>query len=182
MFKQTLEFLWEIMKVAVLALVIVIPVRYFLFQPFIVKGVSMEPNFSSSDYLIVDEISYRFREPERGEVVVFNYPKNPSEKFIKRIVGLPGEELELNDNEIIIIEKSGNKIVLNESTYLNEQLWLGQKKIALAENEYFVLGDNRLHSFDSRSWGALSKKFIIGKVAIRVFPLKEAAYFPVPSY
>jgi signal peptidase I len=183
--RKALLFFLEIIKVAVIALLIVIPIRYFIFQPFVVKGISMEPTFHDGDYLIVDEISYRFRAPERGEVIVFSYPKNPSQKFIKRIVGLPGEEIELQDNEIIVKGKDGKETILNESSYLTypkTKEWFQHEKIRLQKDEYFVLGDNRLHSFDSRSWGVLSRKYIIGRVLLRVFPPKAAAFFPAPSY
>ena len=89
--KKFLSFIWEISKTAIIALVIVVPIRYFLFQPFIVRGQSMEPSFYQNDYLIVDEISYRFREPTRGEVVVFKFPQNTSQRYINRVIGLPGE-------------------------------------------------------------------------------------------
>jgi len=183
--RKTIAFFLEIIKVVILALVIVLPIRYFIFQPFVVKGISMEPNFHNGDYLIVDEITYRFRPPERGEVVVFSYPKDPSQKFIKRIIGLPYEQVELDKNQIIITDRFGKKIVLNESSYLpnsNGGNWFKKTKITLGENEYFVLGDNRLYSFDSRNWGVLSGKYIIGRTILRVFPPRAAAYFQVPSY
>src|SRR3989344_1293745 len=84
-------FFWEIFKVVVISLVIIIPIRYFLIKPFYVKGASMEPNFHDYEYLIIDEISYRFNQPARGEVVVFKYPFDQSQFFIKRIIGMPGE-------------------------------------------------------------------------------------------
>ena len=182
MFKQTLSFFWEIIKVAFLALVIVVPIRYFIFQPFIVKGASMEPNFRNGDYLIVDEISYRFRAPERGEVIVFKYPNNLSEKFIKRVIGLPGEYLKFDGGKITITKKDGSSIILDESYYLYDESWSWNGEISLGETEYFVLGDNRLHSYDSRNWGVLPQEYIIGRTIVRVFPPKAAAYFSVPAY
>lgn len=181
-FKNTLLFFWEILKIVALALVIVVPIRYFVFQPFIVKGISMEPNFHNGDYLIVDEFSYYFKSPQRGEVIVFHYPKNPSEKFIKRVIGLPEEKIEFKNEKIIITNQSGKEIVLNESDYLNSSDYLGKKEFVLGKENYFVMGDNRLHSFDSRNWGTLSKDYIIGKVAFRAFPPTAMAYFPAPSY
>lgn len=180
--KGTLSFIFEILKIVILALVIVVPVRYFIFQPFIVRGVSMEPSFHNGDYLIIDEISYRFREPQRGEVVVFRYPLEPSQKFIKRIIGLPQEKIELEDGEILITDKFGQKEVLDELNYLANQIWFGNKEISLGENEYFVLGDNRMHSFDSRKWGALPRKNIVGRAVLRAWPPRALAYFPPPSY
>ena len=180
--KSFFKFCWEIFQIVILALVIVLPIRYFLFQPFLVKGQSMEPNFHDDDYLIVDEISYHFREPKRGDVVVFKYPKNPSQRFIKRIIGLPGETVEIKDGEVIII-KDGQSQILDESSYLSPFLKTsGNLKITLNQNEYFVLGDNRFVSADSRSWGTLPKKFITGRVIFRLWPIRALAFFSEPKY
>jgi len=142
----------------------------------------MEPTFQNSDYLIIDEISYRFREPERGEVVVFKYPKNPSQRFIKRIIGLPGETVEIADGKVIIIKDDKTQI-LDESSYLPESLKTpGNLQTALAENEYFVLGDNRRLSADSRSWGPLFRENIIGRVFFRAWPITALALIEEPSY
>lgn len=176
--KNIFSFFWEIIKVVVLALVIVIPIRYFIFQPFLVKGQSMEPNFETGDYLIIDELSYRFRNPQRGEVIVFKYPQNPSQRYIKRIIGLPGETIEIKNNKVMINNKE-----LDERNYLPISIQTpGNTLITLAENEYFVLGDNRLASYDSRRWGPLPKKDIIGRVLIRAWPLTALAKITVPTY
>jgi len=180
--KNFFIFIWDILKIIFLALVIVVPIRYFLFQPFLVKGQSMEPTFQNSDYLIIDEISYRFREPGRGEVVVFKYPQNPSQRFIKRIVGLPGETVEIKDGEVIII-KDDKAQILNESSYLPKSLKTpGNLQITLSENEYFVLGDNRRVSADSRSWGSLPRESIIGRVFFRAWPITALAFIEEPNY
>ena len=171
-------FVWEILKIVIIALVIVIPIRYFLFQPFIVKGQSMEPNFENSNYLIVDELSYRFRDPQRGEVVVFRYPRNISQRFIKRIIGLPGEKIEIEAGVVMV-----NGKILDESKYLLLGVQTsGDIQISLDENEYFVLGDNRISSFDSRQWGTLPRKNIIGRVYFRAWPITDLTKFEVPSY
>jgi len=180
--KSALLFFWEVAKIVILALVIVIPIRYFVFQPFIVKGLSMEPNFQDGDYLIVDEISYRFKQPERGEVIVFKYPQDPSQRFIKRLIGLPQEKVELEQGQIIITDKFGGRKALDESNYLLSQAQTEEMSVTLGENEYFVLGDNRAHSFDSRKWGALKRGNIVGRVIIRAWPPAVMAMIPVPSY
>ena len=173
-----LLFVWEILKIVIIALVIVIPIRYFLFQPFIFKGQSMEPNFEDSNYLIVDELSYRFRDPQRGEVVVFRYPRNVSQRFIKRIIGLPGEKIEIEASVVMVDGK-----ILDESEYFPSGVQtLGNIQISLDENEYFVLGDNRISSFDSRQWGTLPRKNIIGRVYFRAWPITDLTKFEVPSY
>jgi len=180
--KNALSFIWEIVKIVIIALLIVVPIRYFIFQPFLVKGQSMEPNFENGDYLIIDEISYRIRQPQRGEVIVFKYPKNPSQRFIKRIVGLPGETIEIKDGKVIIY-KNGEPQGLDESSYLSKFLKTsGNIEISLSENEYFVLGDNRALSADSRSWGTLPRKDIIGRVFLRIWPLTTLAKIEAPAY
>jgi len=183
MFKKIFDFVLEIIKVVVIALVIVIPIRYFLFQPFIVKGQSMEPNFEEGDYLIVDEISYRFREPQRGEVIVFKYPQNLSQRYIKRIIGLPGETVEIKEGKITIYPPNGNGFILDESEYLPS--WTqtgGDLLITLNKDEYFVLGDNRVASYDSRRWGVLPRKDLIGRVLIRAWPFNALAKITAPNY
>jgi len=180
--KKFLTFCWEIVKIIILALLIVIPIRYFLFQPFLVKGQSMVPSFHEGDYLIIDQISYRLREPQRGEVIVFRFPVIPSQRFIKRIIGLPGEEIEIKDGQIAI-SKDGETLILEESSYLTDSLKTpGNSKASLGENEYFVLGDNRAVSSDSRKWGVLPKENIIGRVSFRLWPITALAKIEVPVY
>lgn len=174
-------FFWEIFQIVILALLVVLPIRAFIFQPFIVKGQSMEPNFEDGDYLIIDEISYRFKKPERGEVIVFKNPLNPNQRFIKRIIGLPEETVEIKEGKITIIK--GEEIIsLDESKYLSSNLTNGEIKISLGENEYFVMGDNRNFSFDSRQFGPLNKRYIIGRVFLRLWPIKALAKFEAPIY
>ena len=181
--KKFLSFLWEISKIIVIAIIIVIPIRYFLFQPFFVKGQSMNPNFENGDYLIVDEISYRFRDPQRGEVVVFKYPQDLSQRFIKRVIGLPNETIEIKEGEKILYDENEVAQVLDESVYLDENLeTLGNLKIVLNKNEYFVLGDNRDFSFDSRKFGVIKKEEIIGRAFLRTWPFDSLTKFEIPSY
>ncbi len=177
MLKNILEFI----KIVVISLLIILPIRYFIIQPFYVKGASMEPNFHDHEYLIIDEISYRFRDPQRGEVVVFRYPQNPREYFIKRIVALPGETIEIIDGEIFIYNREnpeGFKLV--ESSYLADNIHtdiIEDNPIVLSNKEYFVLGDNRYASKDSRTFGPLDKSFITGKVLLRGWPFKNFTFF-----
>ena len=180
--RKTLLFFWEIIKIVILALLIVIPIRYFIFQPFVVKGNSMEPNFHQGDYLIVDEISYRFKQPQRGDVIVFHYPQDPSQRFVKRIIGLPGETIEIEDGKVIIFSEEGSQI-LDESDYLFPSVSTpGDIRITLAGDEYFVLGDNRVSSSDSRRWGPLPREDIVGRVFFRAWPFAAFAKIEVPIY
>jgi len=174
--------MFETMKVVVVALAIVIPIRYFLFQPFFVKGQSMEPNFDTGDYLIVDEISYRFRNPQRGEVVVFKYPNSPSQRYIKRIIGLPGETVEIKNGKVFVVNKESIQ-VLDESSYLLDPTFTqGNLKMTLGKDEFFVLGDNRPLSYDSRRWGVLPRANLIGRALVRAWPFSVMAKIEVPDY
>ncbi len=162
-----LQLAWELLKIGIIALLIVIPIRYFVFQPFVVRGASMEPNFTDFDYLIINEISYRFEAPKRGDVIVFDSPMTPSQRFIKRVIGLPGETVKIQQNEINIITPE-KTITLNESSYLPTSLVTSNSNaVTLDLDEYFVLGDNRPYSYDSRYFGAIKRDTIIGKVAFK---------------
>lgn len=172
---------FEFTKIIVIAIIIVVPVRYFLFQPFIVKGESMVPNFHSGDYLIVDEISYRLKNPERGDVVVLKFPLDNAQRFIKRIVALPGETVKIENGKVWI---SGDGQVFSslEETYLSNIITDGNVQITLQPNQYFVLGDNRPYSYDSRRWGVLPKEDIVGRAALRLFPLNQFSIISDPIY
>ena len=180
--RNTLFFVWEVSKIVLIALIIVVPIRFFVFQPFFVKGQSMEPNFYNSDYLIVDEFTYNFKAPERGDVIVFKYPRDPHQKYIKRIIGLPEETIEIQDNQIII-SKYLDTMILDESEYLPVSVSTsGTVRITLGEDEYFVMGDNRTASSDSRRWGALPEENIIGRAILRPWPLEAYAKIDGPEY
>jgi len=170
---------WETFKIVVISLAIILPIRYYFVQPFFVRGASMEPNFDSGQYLVVNEISYRFGEPKRGEVIVFKYPLNPSQYYIKRIIGLPGETIEIKDGKVYIYNSQFPEgKVLDESAYLpSDTKTPGNLKVALGEKEYFVLGDNRWASSDSRQWGVLPEENIIGRVWVRAWPFNLAKIY-----
>jgi len=175
-------FLLELVKVAVLAGVTIAFVRYFLFKPFYVKGASMEPNFFDKEYLIIDELSYRLRAPERGEVVVFKYPENPKEYFLKRIIGLPGERVKVAEGQITVYNQEHPEgVVLNEPYLPKDLLTIGERITVLSEDQYFVLGDNRPNSFDSRRFGAVDKSLVVGRVFFRGWPFNRAEIIPEPK-
>jgi len=181
--EQVKEFIIESIKVIIISLAIIIPVRYFLIQPFYVKGASMEPNFYDHEYLIINEISYRFEEPQRGEIVVFRYPRNPKEFFIKRIVALPGEKIEIKESKVLIYNQEyprGEELpeeYLEGGTYTS-----GETIVKLKQDEFFVLGDNRSSSLDSRTFGAVPRDFIVGKVWVRGWPFDRLKVFSTPEY
>lgn len=185
MLKDFFTFVFELTKIVVISLVIIIPVRYFLIQPFYVKGASMEPNFYDKEYLIIDEISYRFNEPERGDIIVFRYPRNPQEYFIKRLIGLPGEEVLIEDGEVKIFNDEFPEGTVLQEDYLPEDrktYGISKEKVILGDNEYFVLGDNRNQSKDSRVFGPVNESFLIGKVLLRGFPFDRLHVFDTPIY
>ncbi len=173
-------FFLEIIKISILAGITIGLVRYFLFKPFYVKGQSMEPTFHEKDYLIIDEISYRMRTPQRGEVVVFKSPIN-TDYYLKRIIALPGERIKVENNKVIIYnEENPRGWVLSES-YLVEET-PGSLSTTLGPDEYFVLGDNRDASFDSRRFGAIKEEYIVGRVWFRGWPFSRISTFEHPEY
>lgn len=182
--KKYLLFAFELAKIALIAFIIVAPIRYFLFQPFIVSGESMVPSFQSGDYLIVEELSYRFTQPERGDVVVFNtdfIPKYENQRFIKRVIGLPGETVSISNGKIEII-RANDTLTLDEKYLPRDIKTVGEVKRALGKDEFFVLGDNRDYSYDSRVWGVVPKKEIIGKAVLRLFPINTLTGIMRPVY
>jgi len=185
MFKNILSYTFELIKIVAISLAIIIPIRYYLIQPFYVKGASMEPNFYDHEYLIINEISYRFNDPVRGDIIVFKYPKNPQEYFIKRIVALPNEKIQVKDGQVIIYNDTYPEGAILEEKYLDEDIKtysISEDIITLGDNEYFVFGDNRTSSKDSRSFGAVDRSFIIGKVFFRGWPFDRMGLFRTPEY
>lgn len=181
--KIALAFLFELVQIAAISLAIIIPIRYFLVQPFYVKGASMEPNFFDHEYLIIDEISYRLREPVRGDIMIFRYPSDPRQFFIKRLIGLPGETVEIIDGQIKIYNSEHpNGFVLAEDEYLDQPFSATARTVTLKDNEYYVLGDNRVSSLDSRYFGPIKGDRVIGRVWIRGWPLDRWKVFEAPAY
>lgn len=177
----------EVFEVAAIAIGAVFLIRNFLVQPFLVSGASMVPTFQNGDYLLIDELTYRLRDPKRGEVAVFRYPKDISTTyFIKRVIGLPGEKIEIVDGKVVVINtEHPDGLVLNESyipSTVQTQGNCGKSSFELGKGEYLVLGDNRLQSFDSRCWGSLEKKDVVGVVRLRLWPVAHAMAFGAPTY
>lgn len=176
------SFFKEIFKFSLLALIIVVPIRLFIAQPFIVSGASMDPTFETNQYLIVDQVSYRFSDPQRGDIIIFRYPKDTSKFFIKRIIGLPNETIEIKNTTVIITNNTYPTGYSLDEPYIAEvNLKRDHIKVTLGQNEYYVLGDNRRASSDSRIWGVLEEEFIVGRAIIRLFPVKDTEIFPGTS-
>ncbi len=177
-------FFTDLVKIFLLALVIIIPFRIFIAEPFVVSGSSMLPNFHNKDYLIIDRLSYHTRQVERGDVVVLKYPKDTSQYFIKRIVGLPGETVAFREGHVIIYNQEHPDGWQLQEPYLPSQVeTIGSAEpVTLAEGQYFALGDNRMASSDSRIWGILPQDDIVGRVWLRIFPMSRFGGVEEPAY
>lgn len=171
------SFLKEVLSFGAIALLIVLPIRIFIAQPFVVSGPSMEPTFRNGEYLIVDQATYHFENPQRGDVVIFRYPKDTSKYFIKRVVGLPGETLRIIGDRVSVTQKNGNTIEIPEPYVANKGNG-GDLEITLEEGDYFVMGDNRPASSDSRAWGVVPREDMIGRALVRLFPVSRIDVFP----
>ncbi len=167
----------DILQFAIITTLIVIPIRFYIAQPFVVNGASMDPTFENGQYLIVDEISYRFQKPARGDVIIFKFPLDPAKFLIKRIVGLPGETVSFKNDHIEIAKGTSTPVVLAEP-YIVFESREPNRVVTLKDNQYYVLGDNRPKSYDSRLWGPLEGKDIIGRPVLRLFPFGAIGIFP----
>jgi signal peptidase I len=177
-------FVWDLIKILALALVIIVPFRMFIAEPFVVSGSSMLPNFHDSDYLIVDRISYRNEDPQRGDVIVLKFPKDNTQYFIKRIIGLPGEKVKLENGYVVIYNKENPQGLRLKESYLPTQgQTIGKSDtVTLGTDQYFVLGDNRTGSSDSRVWGILPRENIVGRTWLRILPAKSFGLIPHARY
>jgi signal peptidase I len=180
------SFLWELARVVIIAFVVMVGFRYFIAEPFIVSGSSMVPNYHNREYLVVNKLEYRFKEPQRGDVIVFRYPKDPSQYFIKRIIGLPKEKVKVDAGRVMVYnEEYPEGKVLDEPYLSNQDVTFGKSEIvSLGSDEFYVLGDNRLASSDSRVWGILPREDLVGEAWLRVFPLNSFGLttFPEPTF
>ena len=180
--ESAVSFIWDLVKVLGISLAVVLFVHHVIAQPFIVQGSSMEPTFHTGEYLVIDELSYRFGDIKRGDIVVFKYPKDNSQYFIKRIIGLPGERVRVEETGEVKIFNDQNPegFVLNEAYLKNERITFPAGRaqtVQLGSEEYYVLGDNRMASSDSRYWGPVPRSNIIGRAFIRAYPFDEFKKF-----
>jgi len=176
-FRNVLDFF----KTAVFIIALAFAIRVFLIQPFVVEGQSMEPSFHSNDYLITEKISFRIRPPQRGEIVILHPPENPNINYIKRIVGLPGDIIQIRDGSVYVNNKK-----INEPYLTSDEQTLASKKdgytVTLKESEYFVMGDNRNHSRDSREIGPVPKENIVSRIWFRLLPINQIKAFAAVKY
>lgn len=177
-------FVWDLFKILIIALLIIVPFRTYIAEPFVVSGSSMVPNYHNHDYLIIDRLSYITGQPNRGDVIVLKFPKDTSVFYIKRIIGLPGETVKIQQGSVTIYNKENPQGFKLKEDYLpNQSETFGRSdSITLGTGEYYVLGDNRTASSDSRVWGILPADDIVGKVWARVYPLSQSGFIKTPSY
>jgi signal peptidase I len=161
----------------IVALLVLIPIRLFVALPFVVSGESMLPTFETGNYIIVDQLTYHLREPERGEVVVFRYPNDETKFFIKRVIGLPGERVVVKDSRVTVYTDENPKGIELDEPYIFYTRD-DETDVTLAEDQFFVLGDNRFSSSDSRIWGPLERDLILGRAFVRLYPLNTIDVLP----
>jgi signal peptidase I len=190
--KKGWQSFWELVRFAFVAAIIVIPIRIFIVEPFVVDGSSMFPTFQNGNYLIADKISYIVNKPNREDVVIFFFPGdklndpsrnfvarffNPGKSFIKRVIGLPNETLDIRDGVVTITNTEHPEgFTLNEPYVKN--ISHETMHIVLKSDEYFVMGDNRTGSSDSRIWGPVKNNFFEGKALLRLLPINEINILP----
>ncbi len=171
------EMIWETVRYAFVAAIIIIPLRTFVAQPFVVSGNSMFPTFHNNEYLIVNEMAKYTNSYQRGDVVVFKYPNDPSKYFIKRIIGLPGDTVTITNGVVSITNKTQTTPLVLTEPYVKERK-LENSVHTLSQDEFFAMGDNRAQSSDSRVWGPVPRKDMDGKVLLRLFPPTKFALHP----
>jgi signal peptidase I len=174
---QKHSLLYEIVQFAALIIFVVIPIRVYVAQPFKVNGDSMYPTFHHKDYLVVDEISFRFRDPRRGEVIILKHPES-NRYLIKRVIGLPGERLRVTRDSVIVYNSAHPDGVTLDESYLENKGNGPDREITIPEDFYFVMGDNRPYSSDSRAWGLLPADEVVGYAMLRLYPFNNISYLP----
>jgi len=174
----------EFIQTLAVCLVVGIVIYWQIAQPHKVSGLSMFPTFHNNDYIITNKIGYKFNQPKRGDIVVLTNPRDLSEAFIKRIIGLPGEQVKCTDGGIYIVNKEYPTGMVLDESYLSKTVKTEciQPSVVIPEESYFVMGDNRQASLDSRRFGTLERKYIIGKVLLRGWPFHRAGLISSPIY
>lgn len=168
----------EFIEAFVVILAIFIVIYWQVARPHKVSGNSMFPTFHNNDYIITEDVSYKFAVPKKGDVIVFHNPKNEADDFIKRVMALPGDTIQIQNNTVFVNGQPVNEYYLKPDviTYPGQYLTEG-KIVKVQPGEYFAFGDNREHSSDSREWGPIPKKELIGKAFFRYWPPDVFGFF-----
>lgn len=173
--EEVIEFIQTFAVFAAIGLV----VYKFIAQPHRVDGISMIPNFQDANLIITDKVTYHFREPKRGEIIVFQNPKKVTEDFIKRIIALPGDKIKIEKSKIYVNDKELDENYLPEGTITEGKTTIKEgQELTVPENSYIVMGDNRMKSSDSREWGYIYRNEIVGRVLLRYWPVTEFSVYP----
>lgn len=181
--EEVLYFFLETAQSFVLALVIFIAGYYLIGRPHIISGSSMDPSFANTEFIITQKVSYYLHQPQRGDVIVFKWPPNPNFEYIKRIVALPDDTLKIEDGAITINNQKLNEPYLDPRTYTAGNIaFEAGKDYKIPKDQYLVMGDNRGKSSDSREWGLVPKKNLIGKVFFRYWPLTHIGFIKHYSF
>jgi signal peptidase I len=176
-------FLYDVFKTVSTVLGVAFLIRFFIIQPFYISGSSMEPTFHNNQYIIVDQLTPRFNDYHRGDVVVFKYPRNPAFQYIKRVVGLPGEKVEIADGHVVIYNAADPQGIVVDEPYTNPPTRpLGKTSFTIPEGSYFVMGDNRPNSSDSRDFGPVARNLIVGRVQLVLYPFDQFESVHRPVY
>ncbi len=176
-------FFLDTLETVVVALAVFVICYLFIFQIHAISGASMEPNFHNSERIMTDKVSYRFSLPQRGDVIIFRAPKEREKDYVKRIIGLPGEKVKIVDNNVYVNDLPFKEAYLENPNITSPGAFLPPNQDFVVPNgEYFVMGDNRSHSSDSREWGTVVRGDIIGKVLLRIWPPTEFGLTPEVQY
>jgi signal peptidase I len=173
------SFLREVLGTLVLAVVIFLLIQTTI-QYSVVKYSSMEPNVHEGEWLVINKVVYKLHPPQRGDIIIFPNPNNPSEEYIKRVIGLPGEVVEMKGGKVTIHQPDGNVFVLDESEYIADPANNSYLSATIPADNYFVLGDNRNNSIDSRGGWTVPRDEIVGKAWLSIWPLSDFGL--VPNY
>lgn len=182
------SFFLDLIETIVIGLSLFLVVYLFFMQPHQVNGQSMVPSFESGEYVLTDKISYRIGDPERGDVIVFhapptaNCPVGTGCDFIKRVIGKPGETIEVKEDAIFVDGKELNEPYIPEEFDILPGAFTRDRAITLGDDEYFVSGDNRPYSSDSRAWGPIERRDIVGRAFFRYWPADKIGLIPKINY
>ncbi|MBI1864034.1 signal peptidase I [Candidatus Woesebacteria bacterium] len=179
--KRLGAFFLDILQVIVFAVSIFLFIYLLIMQPHKIKGSSMEPDFHDGEFLLTDKVTYRFGEPKRGDVVVFKAPPDDSDEFIKRIIGIPGDTIDIKGGKVILNGKEISEPYLTSDTFTSSGVFAKEDvPFTVPTDFYFVMGDNREHSFDGRSFGLINKSKITGRAWVIYWPVSKMGVIKNP--
>ncbi len=181
--KRAVAAFFDFLQGIVVILAILVMVYLFIMSPQEINGASMEPNFHNGEFILTNKVLYKFRDPIRGDVIIFKSPKNKEVDYIKRIIGLPGDTVKLQNNSFYVNGQKVDEPYLSpDSTIFGGSFLRENEEITVPPGQYFLAGDNRPHSSDSREFGTIAKEDFIGTAIFRYFPFSQMGVLPHPTY